>query len=599
MNRSPVRVLLTSAALAAAIGLAGCNPDDIPTTGRAMAPLSEKMVAQIADKRMDKDSPILVRIFKEEAELEVWKKNQDGQFALLKTYPICRWSGDLGPKKKEGDRQAPEGFYTITPGQMNPNSNYYLAFNTGYPNTYDRAWGRTGSELMVHGDCSSRGCYAMTDEQIQEIYALARDAFFGGQKEFQFEAFPFRMTALNMAKHRNNPNFAFWKMLKEGYDDFEATRQEPKVNVCEKRYVFDAAPPENASRPLAFNSRGKCPAYRLNPAVADVVLDHRRHEQVQMAEYIASGVSTVPIEHGVDGGMNPVFAAKLASHIEFDNNGRTFEVAGNSQAPGALPRTPNAPPTNPNVSPAVQSAQLQQVDRPIVMASVPMPKAAPLPKEGEAPPEQKPTTITGLLGNLFGGSNTESKSVVTASESEPADLRQGNADVVEKTRSVKPVRTATAAPVTLHPKPERPEHKPKAVANIAPAKEPAPKPKAVASTSSWPTSPWPAAPKPAAPAAAASSPWPAAPAPVVASAPVHHTAPKAIAAAPEKPKAVASHAAKPHPRVAARSEKPERPLHRQPAPTYEMRTAYAPPASNGGLLAGAQPVVPAGSFATR
>ena len=180
---------------------------------------------------MAKDSPILVRVFKEEAELEVWKKNRDGQYALLKTYPICRWSGDLGPKKKQGDRQAPEGFYTITPGQMNPNSNYYLAFNTGYPNAFDRAWNRTGSELMVHGDCSSRGCYAMTDEQMQEIYALARESFFGGQKSFQLEAFPFRMTALNMARHRNNPNYAFWKMLKEGYDHCEATHQEPKVAV--------------------------------------------------------------------------------------------------------------------------------------------------------------------------------------------------------------------------------------------------------------------------------------------------------------------------------------------------------------------------------
>ena len=217
-----------------------------------------------------RNSPILVRIFKEEAELEVWKKNQDGEFALLKTYPICKWSGDLGPKKKQGDRQAPEGFYTITPGLMNPNSNYYLAFNTGFPNAYDRSHGYTGSELMVHGDCSSRGCYAMTDEQIQEIYALGRDAFFGGQKEFQFEAFPFRMTALNMAKHRNNPNFAFWKMLKDGYDSFEATRQEPKVSVCEKRYVFDAAPPENSSTPLRFSPAGKCPVYRLDPAIADV-----------------------------------------------------------------------------------------------------------------------------------------------------------------------------------------------------------------------------------------------------------------------------------------------------------------------------------------
>ena len=265
MNRPLVRALLVSAAVAAAIALAGCNPDDIAPTGRSQAPLSEKTLADMQAKQMDKDSPILVRVFKEEAEMEVWKKNRDGEFALLKTYPICRWSGDLGPKIKEGDRQAPEGFYTITPGHMNPNSNYYLAFNTGYPNAFDRAWNRTGSELMVHGDCSSRGCYAMTDEQIQEIYALARDSFFGGQKEFQFEAFPFRMTALNMARHRNNPNFAFWKEIKEGYDHFEATHQEPKVAVCEKRYVFDAVAPENASRPLSFNARGKCPVYQARP----------------------------------------------------------------------------------------------------------------------------------------------------------------------------------------------------------------------------------------------------------------------------------------------------------------------------------------------
>ncbi|HSP48972.1 MAG TPA: murein L,D-transpeptidase family protein, partial [Pseudolabrys sp.] len=229
MNQPFVRALLASAAVAAAIALAGCDPESITPTGRSLAPISEKTLAEIDAKQMDKDSPILVRIFKEEAEMEVWKKNRSGEFALLKTYPICRWSGDLGPKVKEGDRQAPEGFYTITPGQLNPNSNYYLAFNTGYPNAFDRAWNRTGSELMVHGDCSSRGCYAMTDEQIQEIYALARESFFGGQKDFQLEAFPFRMTALNMAKHRNNPNFAFWKMIKEGYDHFEATHQEPKV----------------------------------------------------------------------------------------------------------------------------------------------------------------------------------------------------------------------------------------------------------------------------------------------------------------------------------------------------------------------------------
>jgi murein L,D-transpeptidase YafK len=360
LNRSTVRTLLTSAAIAAAVALGGCNPSDVPTSGRAYAPLSEKILADITTKNMDKDSPILVRLFKEESELEVWKKTKDGEFALLKTYPVCRWSGDLGPKKKEGDRQAPEGFYTITPAQFNPNSNYYLAFNTGFPNTYDKSWGYTGSDLMVHGDCSSRGCYAMTDEQIQEIYALGRESFFGGQRAFQLQAYPFRMTALNMAKHRNNPNFAFWKMIKEGYDHFEASKQEPKVAVCERRYVFDPAAPAGSSKAPQFNASGKCPAYQLDPNVAEVVLEKRRSEQVQMAEYIGRNVAVVPSRAGIDGGMNPVFASKLAAHNEYDNNGRTVQLVGNTQAPGYLPRMANAPlATIPRVGPGPQPAATQ------------------------------------------------------------------------------------------------------------------------------------------------------------------------------------------------------------------------------------------------
>src|SRR5262245_49884584 len=292
LNRRFARALLASAAIAAAIALAGCDGESISPTGRAKAPLSDRMVAEVAAKNMDKESPILGRIFKEESEMEIWKQNRDGEFVLLKTYPICRWSGDLGPKKKEGDRQAPEGFYTITPGQMNPNSSYYLAFNTGFPNVYDRAHGYTGAQLMVHGDCSSSGCYAMTDEQIQEIYALARESFFGGQKAFQFEAFPFRMTALNMAKHRNNPNFAFWKTLKEGYDHFEVSGQERRVAVCDKRYVFDAVAPDNASKPLSFNPSEACPAYQLDKAIAADVIEYQRAEQQKMAQFIATGVAT-------------------------------------------------------------------------------------------------------------------------------------------------------------------------------------------------------------------------------------------------------------------------------------------------------------------
>ena len=220
-----------------------------------MQPLSEGMLADLDSRNMAKESPILVRIFKEESELEVWKVDKTGRFALLRTYPICRWSGDLGPKIEEGDRQAPEGFYTVTPRMMNPKSHYHLAINTGFPNAYDRANERSGTSLMIHGDCASVGCYAMTDEQITEIYSLARESFFGGQRSIQIQAYPFRMTPLNMARHRNSPHIAFWKMLKQGYDHFEVTRIEPKIDVCDKHYVF------NAKSSGKFSPADQCPAY--------------------------------------------------------------------------------------------------------------------------------------------------------------------------------------------------------------------------------------------------------------------------------------------------------------------------------------------------
>ena len=453
MKARIVRAMLASAALGAAVALAGCNPDMVPN-GRAQAPLSERMLSDIASKNMDKESPILARIFKEEAEMEVWKKTRDGEYALLKTYPICRWSGDLGPKKKEGDRQAPEGFYTITPGQMNPASNYYLAFNTGFPNAYDRSHGYTGSELMVHGDCSSRGCYAMTDEQIQEIYALARESFHGGQKAFQLQAFPFRMTALNMAKHRNSPHFAFWKMLKEGYDNFEAVKQEPKVAVCEKRYVFDPAETDDATKPLKFNAAGKCPAYQLDKNIADAVLEHRRQEQFQMAQFIAQGVATVPPRHGVDGGMNPVFTEKLGTQDGYDNKGRLIKVA---TAPGALPRGDDKPaPTTVVSVPTAPQAEPAEAQ----VASVPMPQAAPQPKTGEAAAPAN-TSIAGVFGNLFAGPRTaEAPAVQVQPAAAPAAPSRNDS----RPRAAAPTRTVNATPVL-------PPAKPKAVA-AAPASLP-------------------------------------------------------------------------------------------------------------------------------
>src|ERR1700710_64468 len=311
--RSLVRALITSAALAAGVLLAGCNSDEISLANNAKAnqPVPPKLVADMTAKDMDLQSPMLVRLFQQEAELEVWKQDRSGHFALLKPYPICRWSGDLGPKVREGDRQAPEGFYAISPAQMNPQSNYYLSFNTGYPNAFDSALGRSGSQLMVHGDCSSRGCYAMTDEQIAEIYSLGRESFFGGQKSFQLQAYPFKMTPANMAKHRNNQHMPFWKMIKEGYDHFELTRQEPKVDFCEKKYVFDAEKAPDAKRDPVFNAAAQCPAHALAEEVADAVREKQATDLAETAKLIAKGTPVAKMNTGIDGGMNKVFAAAL------------------------------------------------------------------------------------------------------------------------------------------------------------------------------------------------------------------------------------------------------------------------------------------------
>jgi len=346
--RSLVRAIITSVALAAGALLAGCNSDEISLANNAKAnqPVPPKLAAAMAEKGMDLQSPILVRLFKQEAELEVWKQDRSGRFALLKTYPICRWSGDLGPKVREGDRQAPEGFYSISPAQMNPQSAYYLSFNTGYPNAYDKALGHTGSELMVHGDCSSRGCYAMTDEQIAEIYALGRESFFGGQRAFQMQAYPFRMTPLNMAKHRNNPNMPFWKMIKEGYDHFEVTRLEPKVDFCEKKYVFDAAKAPDAKRDPVFDASAKCPAYVIPNEIADAVREKQQEDEVETAKLIAKGTPVARMNTGIDGGMNKVFASKLpngSTGLSEGGEGEGLSLVALTRAPGTIPQTVNPP----------------------------------------------------------------------------------------------------------------------------------------------------------------------------------------------------------------------------------------------------------------
>ena len=213
----------------------------------------------LGKKGMDAQAPIFIRIFKEESELEVWKQRDDGRYYHFKTYPVCNWSGDLGPKVKQGDRQAPEGFYTVAREQMNPDSKFHLAMNLGYPNSYDRAHRRTGEFLMIHGKCKSAGCYAMTDALIEEIYAMARETFVGGHDSFQVHAYPFRMSDENMVRYARHEAYPFWKTMKEGYDYFEISRQLPTVAVCNRRYVVNVA--MRGGDPTRLDPEGACPAF--------------------------------------------------------------------------------------------------------------------------------------------------------------------------------------------------------------------------------------------------------------------------------------------------------------------------------------------------
>jgi len=297
--------LSLSAIGAATAFLAGCQDDRTASAMRAYHPISPKTVALMQEKGTSQNAPVLIRTFKKEAELEIWKMRADGRYVHLKTYPMCRWSGQLGPKVREGDRQVPEGFYSITPGQMNPNSAYYLSFNVGYPNAVDRSLGHSGGSIMVHGACSSAGCFSMTDAQIAEIYAIAREGFNGGQQAIQMQSFPFHMTAENMAKYRADPNIGFWKQLKEGSDHFVVSKQEVQVGSCGRHYVFNTS---SAIPGMRLDADAPCPALKHDDTTLQAQVEAKGAEDgTRIAELISQGVQSVHTVYA-DGGQNPVFA---------------------------------------------------------------------------------------------------------------------------------------------------------------------------------------------------------------------------------------------------------------------------------------------------
>jgi len=439
--------------------MAGCNGDEISLANNAKAnkPVPPKLVADMTAKNMDLQSPILVRLFKQEAELEIWKQDRDGRFALLKTYPICRWSGDLGPKVREGDRQAPEGFYSISPAQMNPQSAYYLSFNTGYPNAFDKALGRTGSQLMVHGDCSSRGCYAMTDEQIAEIYSLGRESFFGGQKQFQLQAYPFKMNAANMAKHRNNPNMPFWKMIKDGNDHFEVTKQEPKVDFCEKKYVFDAVKPPGATRDLVFDASAKCPAYVIPDEVANAVRDKQATDLAETARLVAKGTPVARTNTGIDGGMNKVFAARVPegnTGLSEGGDAASLSTFSMARAPGTIPSHVNPPKSSVDskTSPSENLLMGTPEQPKLVAAPAQAPAPAPTRVANAAPAGQEEggwfSNIARKVG--FGGNSDSTASTAPAAKPKAAETRPAEAK--------QPPAPQAAAPKTAAPKVEAKQH---------------------------------------------------------------------------------------------------------------------------------------------
>lgn len=206
-----------------------------PRAERAQQEAQRRLQPALQALGLRAGSPVYLRVFKQESILELWMARGE-EYVLFKRYPICRWSGALGPKQREGDGQAPEGGYALRAGSLNPNSAYHLAMNLGFPNRLDRALGRTGSFLMIHGRCVSIGCYAMGDEAIEEIYTLVAMALAAGVREVPVHAFPFVPSRVAMRRHARSPWIEGWRDLASIYTEFERHRQPPVVRIEGNRY---------------------------------------------------------------------------------------------------------------------------------------------------------------------------------------------------------------------------------------------------------------------------------------------------------------------------------------------------------------------------
>ena len=345
--------------------LAGCSLGGLP---KDLKPVPRALTVAMHDQGMDENAPIFIRIFKEELELEVWKQKGDGQYALLKTYSICQWSGELGPKKVEGDRQAPEGFYTVTPAQMNPQLRILsLVQHRLSERLRPIAWPHRrqphgARRLLVGG-------VLLDDRRVGgEIFALARDAFKGGQRNFQVQAFPFHMTAENMAKHADNPNMDFWRMLKVGYDSFEITRTPPKVDVCDKHYVFDAD-----AGTATFDASRKCPAYKVPELIASALAKKQAADDVTFKATLASlrggGAQVATAPSAVGSTAPPQARATVINRPAREATTATTAGSPTASVVAAVPPRPAVPAPAPK-PPAVAAANAKPPTAPQSAAAV-------------------------------------------------------------------------------------------------------------------------------------------------------------------------------------------------------------------------------------
>jgi murein L,D-transpeptidase YafK len=417
-------------ALAASLvlALAACQDDNLSRgSTRHLVPIPPATMALMSTKGMSKDDPILIRAYKKESELEIWKRGSNGKYALLKTYPVCRWSGQLGPKNREGDRQVPEGFYTVTPAQMNPNSNFYLSFDTGYPNAFDRSLGRSGGDIMVHGSCSSRGCFAMTDQNVAEIYAIAREALGAGQRGFQFQSYPFRMTAENLAKHRLDPNIAFWKNLKEGADTFEVTKDELQVAVGRGRYEFN-----------------------VDPETASVVAQKRVQDEQEVAELVSKGEKPIKLVYN-DGDTHESFRTALANVTGVSDSklGYVSRIDGISSGPQVIALNDSGQQTKPEApATALAFASMKEVpatqpESRAAVAQQTAPVAAAAAASDETPFYKK---MFSGVGDLFSSSAAQPVAeTVQVAPSAPAARTAPAAKAVPEKRAQVPSKVNVAA----------------------------------------------------------------------------------------------------------------------------------------------------------